>query len=203
MRRNTLALIALAALPATAIAQKQADPFPAELIEQEKVTCKPQRETANRASPYDSTIITIAGQRALICYGRPAARGRTMIGGAMVPYGKLWRTGANEPTTLHIPFAATIAGVKVQPGSYSIYTIPGEKQWQVIVNSSTSQWGHEGRYSPAVKAQEVGQGVATSSALKDHVEVFTIKSVPAAKGADLILEWEKTRVAVPIRAAGK
>ncbi len=203
MRRKTIALLALATLPATAIAQKDADPFPPEIITQEKVTCKPQRPTGNRASPYDSTIITLGGKRALICYGRPAARGRTMIGGAMVPYGKLWRTGANEPTTMHIPFAATIAGVKVEPGSYSIYTIPGEKQWQVIVNRSTSQWGHEGRYTPEVKAQEVGQGTVNSSALKDHVEVFTIKSVPATNGADLILEWEKTRVAIPIRTAGK
>jgi hypothetical protein len=165
------------------------------------VTCKPQRPVANRASAYDSTAIVIGGKRALICYGRPAARGRTMIGGAAVPYGKLWRTGANEPTTLHIPFAATIAGVKVDPGSYSIYTIPGEKEWHVVVNRSTSQWGHEGRYTPEVKAQEVGHGTVPSSQLKDHVEVFTIKSAPAQNGADLILEWEKTRVAIPIRPA--
>jgi hypothetical protein len=164
------------------------------------VTCKPQRPTANRSSAYDSTAIVIGGKQALICYGRPAARGRTMIGGDAVPYGKLWRTGANEPTTLHIPFAATIAGVKVTPGSYSIYTVPGEKEWRVIVNRSTSQWGHEGRYTAEVKAQEVGQGTVPATKLKDHVEVFTIKSAPAQNGADLVLEWEHSRVAIPIRA---
>ncbi|HEX6062821.1 MAG TPA: DUF2911 domain-containing protein [Longimicrobiales bacterium] len=174
--------------------------FAAPLAAQVEVACKPQRPTANRSSAYDSTAIVVGGKRALICYGRPAARGRTMIGGTAVPHGKLWRTGANEPTTLHIPFAATIAGVKVEPGSYSVYTVPGEKEWQVIVNRSTSQWGHEGRYTPEVKAQEVGQGKVASTKLKDHVEVFTIKSAPAQNGADLILEWEHTKVAIPIRA---
>lgn len=190
MRRHSISLLVLGLLAGVAAPVTAQD-----------VSCKPQRPVANRASAYDSTAVVIGGKRALICYGRPAARGRTMIGGDAVPYGKLWRTGANEPTTLHIPFAATIAGVKVDPGSYSIYTIPGEKEWHVVVNRSTSQWGHEGRYTPEVKAQEVGHGVVPSSQLKDHVEVFTIKSVPAQNGADLILEWEKTRVAIPIRPA--
>ena len=189
MRRRLIPLLALGLLPVLAASGAA-----------QEVSCKPQRPTTNRSSPYDSTAVVIAGKRALICYGRPSARGRTMIGGSAVPYGKLWRTGANEPTTLHIPFAATIAGVKVDPGSYSIYTIPGEKEWHVIVNRSTSQWGHEGRYSAEVKAQEVGHGIVPASALEEHVEMFTIKSVPAANGADVILEWEKTRVAIPIRS---
>ena len=88
----------------------------------------------------------------------------------------------------------------MEPGSYSIYTIPGEKEWHVIVNRSTSQWGHEGRYTAEVKAQEVGHATVQSTQLKDYVEMFTIKSAPAQGGADLVLEWEKTRVAIPIRA---
>lgn len=192
MRRRLIPFLALMLLPAWA----------ASADAQTGVTCKPQRPTANRSSPYDSAVITVGGKRALICYGRPSARGRTMIGGTAVPYGKLWRTGANEPTTLHIPFAATVAGVKVDPGSYSIYTIPGEKEWHVIVNRSTSQWGHEGRYTDEVRAQEVGHGIVPAAKLPDHVEMFTIKSQPAqGGGADLILEWEHSRVAIPIRAA--
>ena len=186
MRRLILPLLVLLALPVALEAQ---------------VTCQPQRPVENRASAYDSTVIMVNGERALICYGRPAARGRTMIGGEAVPFGKLWRTGANEPTTLHIPFDATIAGVKVEPGAYSIYTVPGEKEWEVVVNRSTSQWGHESRYTDAVKAQEVGRGKVSSGALPEHMEVFTIRSAPVSGGADLILEWEKTRVAIPIRAA--
>jgi hypothetical protein len=199
MRRRLIPMFALVALPADGDAQR-IDPFPPEIIQQE-VGCKPQRPTGNRSSPYDSTVVTVNGQRAVVCYGRPSARGRTMIGGTAVPYGRIWRTGANEPTTVHIPFAATIAGVQVAPGSYSIYTVPSEGEWEVIVNRSTSQWGHESRYTDEVKAQEVGRGKARTSKLNDHIETFTIKSANAQRGADLVLEWEHTRVTIPIRAA--
>lgn len=189
MRRHLIALLALVTLPAMASAQEMG--------------CKPQRPPANRPSPYDSVDIVINGQRGLICYGRPSAKGRTMIGGELVPYGKLWRTGANEPTTLHLPYAAIIAGVQVAPGSYSLYTVPGETEWEVIINRSTSQWGHEGRYTDAIKAQEVGRGKVKSSKLSEHVEMFTITSTPATNGANLVLEWEKTRVSIPVRVASK
>jgi hypothetical protein len=202
MRRRYFSIAAIAALPCVATIESR-EPVALPGTNLQEVSCKPQRPTTNRASAYDSTAIVINGKRALICYGRPSARGRTMIGGTAVPYGKLWRTGANEPTTLHIPFAAMIGGVQVAPGSYSIYTIPNEKEWHVIVNKSTSQWGHEGRYTDEVKAQEVGHGKGTVTALKDHVETFTIKSVPARNGADLVLEWEHTRVTIPIRVAAK
>jgi Protein of unknown function (DUF2911) len=197
--QRLFSVLALLALPAGTGAQST-DVFPPEIIYQEP-GCKPQRPTANRSSPYDSVAFTLNGQRAVICYGRPSSRGRTMIGGTAVPYGKLWRTGANEPTTLHIPVAATIAGVQVQPGSYAIYTVPSEGDWEVIVNRSTSQWGHESRYTDEVKAQEVGRGKAKSSKLNDPIETFTIKSANAQRGADLVLEWEHTRVTIPIRAA--
>lgn len=166
--------------------------------------CVPQRESVEgRSSPYDSTLITIGDAEAKLCYGRPSARGRTMIGGESVPYESLWRTGANEPTTLHIPFAATIAGVAVEPGSYSIYTIPTPDEWTVIVNVSTSQWGHESEYTEEVQAQEVGRGTVPSESLEQHVETFTITSETAsAAGADLVLEWEHTRVEIPIVRQG-
>lgn len=166
--------------------------------------CAPMTENMaleGRASPYDSATLVVNGQTAKICYGRPSARGRTMIGGDAVPYGQLWRTGANEPTTLHLPFAAEVAGIRLEPGSYSLYTMPGLEQWVVILNRSTSQWGHEGAYSPEVRAQEVGRGMAPSQRLGEHVETFTIRSEPAGSGAaTLVLEWEHTRVAIPVRA---
>ena len=117
-----------------------------------------------RQSPLDSLTFTVAKQTVKLCYGRPSAKGRTMLGGEAVPFGKLWRTGANEPTVIFTPVALTIAGVTVAPGKYSIYTVPGAKQWEVIVNKSTSQWGHESTYTPEVKAQEVGRGKVTAGA---------------------------------------
>ncbi|HUF14037.1 MAG TPA: DUF2911 domain-containing protein [Longimicrobiales bacterium] len=175
-------------------------PAPAEA---QSMACAPMTENMaleGRASPYDSTLITVDGQTAKICYGRPSARGRTMIGGEAVPFGQLWRTGANEPTTLHLPFAATIAGMDLDPGSYSLYTMPGLEQWVVIVNRSTSQWGHESRYTADVRAQEVGRGMVPATGIDEHVETFTIRSEPADAGASLILEWENTRVAIPVSA---
>jgi hypothetical protein len=155
-----------------------------------------------RQSPLDSLSFTVAKQTVKVCYGRPSARGRTMIGGKAVPYGKLWRTGANEPTVIFTPVALEIAGVKVAPGKYSLYSVPGEKEWGIIVNRSTSQWGHENEYTKAVQAQEVGRGKAPAERLSAPVETFTISPDPATGETQrLVLAWETTRVAIPIKAA--
>ena len=157
-----------------------------------------------RQSPLDSLTFTVGTQTVKVCYGRPSARGRTMIGGKGVPYGALWRTGANEPTVIFTPVALDIAGVKVPAGKYSLYSVPGEKEWQIIVNRSTSQWGHESQYTKAVEAQEVGRGKVTAEKLSAPVETFTISPDPASGETQrLVLTWETTRVAVPIKAAGK
>ncbi len=154
-----------------------------------------------RGSPLDSLSFTVGKTEVKVCYGRPSAKGRVMIGGESVPFGKLWRTGANEPTMIHTSGPITIAGVAVPAGSYSLYTVPGASTWQVIVNKSITQWGHEGRYTPEVKAQEVGTGIVTPEAMTAPVETMVFKSAPGAGGAtNLVLEWEKTRVAIPIVA---
>jgi len=155
-----------------------------------------------RQSPLDSLSLTVGSQKVKVCYGRPSARGRTMLGGQGIPYGKLWRTGANEPTVIFTPVALEIAGVKVAPGKYSLYTVPGEKEWQVIVNRSTSQWGHENSYTKEVEAQEVGRGKAAAEKVAAPVETFTISPDPAGGETQrLVLAWEKTKVAIPIKAA--
>jgi hypothetical protein len=156
---------------------------------------------AERRSPFDSVRVDVGGRTAQICYGRPSARGRVIFG-ELVPYDQLWRTGANEPTILHLPFAAEVAGLHLEPGSYSLYTVPGTSQWTLVVNRSTSQWGHESRYTPEVEAQEIGRVQVPSERLDQLVETFTIRSEPTASGADLLLEWERTRVRIPIRVAG-
>lgn len=151
-----------------------------------------------RASPYDSAMVTLGGAEAKICYGRPSARGRTIFGG-LVPYGELWRTGANEPTILHLPVAAEIAGIAAEPGSYSLYTVPGETEWTVIVNRSTSQWGEESGYTEEVRAREVGRATVPSEQTDTPVEQFTIRAEPAGEEtANLVLEWVDTRVLIPI-----
>lgn len=161
----------------------------------------PRMPLEGRASPYDSVTVQVGTERALVCYGRPAARGRQIFG-ALVPYDRLWRTGANEPTILHLPFTADIAGMTVPPGSYSIYTIPREGEWTLIVNRSITQWGHESSYTAEVEAQELGRATIRTERLDQHVETFTVRSAPTTTGADILLEWERTRARIPVRALG-
>lgn len=162
--------------------------------------CVPQRPVeslAGRASPYDSVAFRVRGQDAMLCYGRPSARGRAVMG-ELVPYDRLWRTGANEPTTLHLSFPAHIAGIAVEPGSYSLYTVPGEATWEVIVNAATDQWGHESRY-PTVEARELARATVPALVTPHHVEMFTISAVPSDDQAvDLVLTWEGTVVRIPV-----
>jgi len=162
---------------------------------------------ANRASPYDSTTIRLGATTAKICYSRPAMRGREVFGSALVPFDTLWRTGANDPTIIHLPMAIEIAGLKAEPGKYSFYTVPGRGRWAVVLNRSTTQGGltrdegdFKNDYVAEVRAQEVGRAPVASEPLATPVERFTIRSVATgADTAELILEWEKTRVRVPIR----
>lgn len=157
----------------------------------------PNRPVEGRASPYDSLKFEVGGSAAQVCYNRPYMKGRQIFG-ALVPHGELWRTGANEPTIIHLSGEASIAGVAVGPGSYSLYTIPGETDWTVIVNRSTSQWGHESNYTPEIEAMDVGRGTVPSEALEEPVEQFTITTEPQGAGLHLILDWEMTRVRIPI-----
>lgn len=154
---------------------------------------------ATRASPLDSLSFKVGTAEVKLCYGRPSAKGRTMIGGSAVPFGKLWRTGANEPTMIHTAGPIVVAGVALPAGSYSLYSIPGEGEWHIIPNRSITQWGHESQYTAAVKAQEVGHGSATSAKMDGMVETLTFHTEPiAGGGVNLLLEWEHTRVTIPI-----
>jgi len=186
-------VVALAALSSSG-------PAPSGLVAQGDTVCRSRNvPLEGRKSPLDSLTFTIAGKPVKVCYGRPSSRGRTMLGGT-IPYGKLWRTGANEPTIFYAPVPLRVAGLSVPPGVYSLYTVPGPQEWEVIVNRSTAQWGQEGRYTEEVKAQELGRAKVKTEALKSPVETFTIKAEPAGDKAALLLEWEKTRVRIPVEA---
>lgn len=157
--------------------------------------------TESRLSPLDSITLDFGDEVVKICYGRPSARGRTMIGGSAVPYGRLWRTGANEPTMIHTTIPIDLAGISIEPGTYSLYTVPGENAWTVIVNRSITQWGHIARYTSRVKAQEVGRAAVSRERLSEHVETLTFRAerVPGSRTV-LLLEWEHTRVRLPVAA---
>ena len=158
---------------------------------------------ATRPSPYDSTIVAVGDKIAKVCYSRPSMRGRTVFGSALVPYDSVWRTGANDPTVIHLPFDAEVGGIKARAGAYTLLTIPGPTRWQVMLNRANAQGGmvdsgmEEG--TAMTKPQEVGRASVPTEALAAPVEMFVIKSaISGPQSAELVLEWEKTRVRIPV-----
>jgi hypothetical protein len=201
MTMSLIAALALASLAGTS-SSLNLPPVPFAVDTACQVLHPDRVPAQGRKSPLDSLTFSVAEHPVKVCYGRPSSRGRVMIGGNNVPFGKLWRTGANEPTIFFTPVALTVAGIKVAPGKYSLYSVPGPKEWQVIVNRSTSQWGEESNYTDKVKAQEVGRATVTTEQVAEPIETFTIRSEPSGgKGAGLVLEWEKTRIRIPIAPA--
>jgi Protein of unknown function (DUF2911) len=150
-----------------------------------------------RKSPHEQASTTIAGKKITIDYGRPYARGRKIIGG-LVPYGQVWRTGADEATVLTTDTDLDINGLKVPKGSYSLFTLPSDSGWKLIVNKTAKQWG-------AFKYQEsddLGRVDMNVSKSPQPVEQFTISFEPAGSNKVVLkMAWENTVASVPITAA--
>ena len=152
---------------------------------------------ASRPSPLDSTVAHLGDAEIKVCYGRPSARGRVIMGG-LVPFGEPWRLGANEATTIHVPVTVRFGDVTLKPGVYSLYAIPGAKSWQLVANQSATRWGIP--ITAAVRAQDVGTVNVTSEVTDAPVETLTMRWESAGEGAlVLVTEWEKTRVRVTVR----
>jgi hypothetical protein len=150
-----------------------------------------------RVSPHETTSIEVGGHKISITYGRPSLRGRKMLG-AHEPYGKVWRTGADEATVLETDADLDINGLKVPKGSYALFTIPGEKSWTLIINKTAKQWGAF-NYKEAADLGRVPMNVSKPAS---SIEEFTIKLAPAGTNAcTLTLEWENTEASVPVKVA--
>jgi hypothetical protein len=154
-------------------------------------------ELVKRASPLDSTMGRLGDAEVKICYSRPSARGRAIMGG-LVPFDQPWRLGANEATTLYLPVAATLGNVSLKAGVYSLYAIPGAKSWQLVVNAEPERWGIP--IDAPVRAKDVGSVTVSSEQTAAPVETLTLRLEAAGEGAlTLVTEWERTRVRVTIR----
>jgi hypothetical protein len=138
-------------------------------------------------SPPAKAEATLDGKKVNIDYSAPSKRNRAIMGG-LVPYGQVWRTGANAATTLTTEADLMIGTLHVPKGTYTLYSIPGEKEWTLIVNKQTGQWGTE--YDAA---QDLGRVTMTVTPIKDTVETFVI-----GIGETLTLTWENTRASVPV-----
>jgi hypothetical protein len=150
------------------------------------------KDKEKRASPHADVSANLGGKKITISYGRPFVKGRAIFGG-LVPFGEVWRTGADEATTLTTEADVVIGGLKVPKGEYSLFTIPTEKQWTLVVNKTAKQWG---AFKYDAK-QDLGRVPMTVAATKP-VEQFTIEMVPAGKQLTLKLSWDKTAASVVI-----
>ncbi len=150
---------------------------------------------SERPSPLDSVEIRLGDAAAKLCYGRPSTRGRSILG-VQDPYGSPWRLGANEPTTLHLPFEATVGGVDLGPGSYTLYAIPEEGPWTIVINGRTQRWGIP--INPDVRTADVGSFVVPSEQLDEHVETLTFRWVGVGMEGTLVFEWEFVSLGIPI-----
>jgi hypothetical protein len=137
------------------------------------------------------------GQKALVkvVYSRPGKNDRELFG-KLVPYGKVWRTGANENTEITFYQDATVAGKKIKKGTYSLFTIPEKDSWTVVFNSDTDHWG---AYTYNEK-NDVLRVTAQPQASGQEVENFTIQfSGNDGQNADMTLAWGNTMVKVPMK----
>jgi membrane dipeptidase len=135
---------------------------------------------------------TIGGARIVIDYGVPSARGREIFG-ALVPYGEVWRTGANRATHLSTDRDLVMGGARVPAGTYTLFTIPGPDAWTLIVNRRTDITGTA--HDPAADLVRVPMQVQS---LPQHAEDFTVVVDPAGL---LRFQWDKTEAVVPVRVS--
>ncbi|WP_446745655.1 DUF2911 domain-containing protein [Silvibacterium acidisoli] len=155
-----------------------------------------------RPSPPMKATATLEGKAISIDYGAPSMRGRQIVGG-LVPYDKVWRTGANEATTLKTAVDIKIGDLSVPAGTYTVYSLPSESGWKLIINKQTGQWG-----TVYNENQDLGR-VAMEAGPKPSapVEQFEIKLDPVKAKARpherlaLHLIWENTDEYVTITPA--
>ena len=141
-----------------------------------------------RASPHADATGVLAGKKITVSYGRPYMKGRAIFGG-LVPWGQVWRTGADEATTFTTEADVVIGGLKVPKGEYALFTIPAEKQWTLVLNKTAKQWGAF-KYDAA---QDLGRVPMTVAAAPMAVVQLTIEMVPAGKQLSLKLSWDLTQ----------
>jgi hypothetical protein len=138
-------------------------------------------------SPRDSVKVTAGGASLYVDYGRPAKRGRVVFGG-VVPYGEVWRTGANAATQFRTDKALDFGGTVVPAGFYTLWTVPSADGWKLIVNSETGQWGTEHKADKDLYTIPM-----KTSTLPQSVERFTITVEPSAQGGTIDMDWDTTR----------
>lgn len=181
MKKLLLIPVALFAIATLATAQVE--------MSQDK---KPASPPANAECKFSN------GKTVKINYSSPRAKGRKIFGAAsdqaLVPYGQVWRTGANSATTFVTDGSVGVGGKDVPAGNYTIFTVPNADSWTLIVNKKTGEWGIPYKY----ESDELARVPMTVSKTSAPVENFTIAFDQAGSKCTLRMEWENTRAQVEI-----
>jgi hypothetical protein len=149
-----------------------------------------------KPSPAASASCDLGGGKTIKTdYSSPRMKGRKIYGG-LVPFGEVWRTGANNATTFVTSADVVVGGKAVPAGSYSIFTLPTADKWTLIVSKKTGEWGIPYKY----ESDELARIDMKASKLPAPVENFTIAYDKSAAGCTLQLDWETTRASVDIAA---
>ena len=146
----------------------------------------------NELSPEKQTSATIAGKQIRMEYSAPSARGRKVMG-EVVPYGQVWRTGADGATTLVTDGDLKFGSLTVPKGVYTVWTLPGENGWQLIINKQTGQWGTN--YDASQDLGRVPMKVTKLSSPREQVQI-TLKPTGGNKG-ELQVSWGDVEAIAP------
>ena len=149
-----------------------------------------QEDKSTRPSPPAEAHAVIGDRKVDVYYSSPAVKGRT-IWGSLVPYGKVWRTGANEATVFETSGDLIIGGKTLPAGKYALFTIPGEKEWTVIFNSVWDQWGAY-KYDAAKDVLRISARPEKSTAYHERLK-FDISD------NEVVIHWENMRVGFMLR----
>ena len=158
------------------------------------VTLLAQQDKASRPSPPAKAECKLSnGKTITVDYSSPRAKGRKIFGG-LVPYGQVWRAGANEATSFVTTGDISVGGKAVPAGKYTMFAIPGEDKWTLVISKKTGEWG-TAYPGPENDLARIDMKVSKPSA---PVENFTIAFDQSGNGCTMRMEWENTRASVEI-----
>jgi hypothetical protein len=132
------------------------------------------------------------GKSIRVAYSSPRAKGRKIFGG-LVPYGEPWRTGANEATAFVTDANLTIGGKDIPAGSYTMFTVPNQDKWTLIISKKTGEWG-----IPYPEGEDLARADMSVSKTSGPVENFSISFHEMGTGCHMYLDWENTRATIEI-----
>ena len=149
-------------------------------------------------SPFE---IASFDEKVSVAYCRPFKDGREIFGD-LVPYGEVWRTGANEATVFKTAVPVEMEGKELPPGTYSLWTIPNEESWEIIFNSQTGQWGlnmdAKANRNPDLDVLSIERAAIRSDEVHEQFTILFKKFKWSENQVEMLLMWDKTLITVPI-----